>query len=353
MWRPFKRKVIESRDTSWSDAIAQLQHYRATGSLPSGKNLGSKESAVGLFSRCFMSAKIHAGPMVQKALTPFILSSMVRDLLSEGEAVYQIVVGRGGLRLARVYLSNVYGQDDDETTWTYETHRASPTGTTRVERVPSSDIIHIRYSADPLTPWQGRSPLSRSRDLERGASNLEVRLGDELSQAAGSLLPLPVGSLKREALQGLARTVQRLKGGPGVVESPDSGYGSGTRHDRGAGQRGLRKVRLGAEPPGELIDLINLYGILIGQTHGIPAEMARADASSAAGREAWRRFHHSAVVPVARLMEFELSAKLEEPVTIDLSMLGAADIMSRARSYATLRKAEMPDQDARHFAGLE
>lgn len=59
--------------------------------------------------------------------------------------------------------------------------------------------------------------------------------------------------------------------------------------------------------------------------------------------------------PVARLVEAELTEKLDAPVTLSFARLGASDIAGRARAWRGLvgKDATMPDADARKIAGLD
>lgn len=59
---------------------------------------------------------------------------------------------------------------------------------------------------------------------------------------------------------------------------------------------------------------------------GVPAELVTGKAEGTGGREAWRRFLHGSVDPVAKLVAEELTLKLEQDVTLDLSSLHASDV---------------------------
>ena len=74
-------------------------------------------------------------------------------------------------------------------------------------------------------------------------------------------------------------------------------------------------------------------------------------ASGGDARESWRRFLHGTLAPVAGLIAEELS-RVGLTGSVDLSGLGASDLAGRARAYAQLRKAQMPDDQARVICGF-
>ena len=85
------------------------------------------------------------------------------------------------------------------------------------------------------------------------------------------------------------------------------------------------------------------------------------NSTEGAQRAAWRRYLSATVEPVARMIAAELSAKLEQPVALDVAALATPDAVasvargraSAANAYATLREAGMADAEARELAGLQ
>ncbi|MDE0455923.1 MAG: hypothetical protein OXI15_01400 [Chromatiales bacterium] len=77
------------------------------------------------------------------------------------------------------------------------------------------------------------------------------------------------------------------------------------------------------------------------------------EASEGTGaREAFRRFLHATIAPAARLVELELSAKLEEDVKLDFPGLMASDLSGRARAFQSLVSGGMEVAKAAALAGL-
>ena len=88
---------------------------------------------------------------------------------------------------------------------------------------------------------------------------------------------------------------------------------------------------------------------------GVPPSLVTLPADGTGQREAWRRFLHGSVSPVARLVQTKLRAKLDTPaLALDLGSLYAADVTGRARAWRSLVGATgtMPDADARRLVGF-
>ena len=68
-------------------------------------------------------------------------------------------------------------------------------------------------------------------------------------------------------------------------------------------------------------------------------------------REALRRWHLGTVLPLARLLEHELTAKLETPVELKFDTY-ALDMVSRATVVAKLAQAGVPMATALDAVGL-
>ena len=74
---------------------------------------------------------------------------------------------------------------------------------------------------------------------------------------------------------------------------------------------------------------------------GIPPGLFSVQSDGTAQREGYRRLLHSTVVPMARIVQAELTAKLDVDVTLGLDGLFAADLSGRARAFQSLVLAGM------------
>ena len=134
-----------------------------------------------------------------------------------------------------------------------------------------------------------------------------------------------------------------------MVETTASGWGE--RADRPRDD--WRPQRLGANPPAVLGDLVDTVGYTgCSQACGVPPALVRPGADGTASREAWRQFLHATVAPVARLIEAELSDKLDSSITLNFDTLYASDLSGRARAFASLVNGGLSADKAATLAGL-
>ena len=75
------------------------------------------------------------------------------------------------------------------------------------------------------------------------------------------------------------------------------------------------------------------------------------DADGTAQREAWRRWHLSGVIPVAGLIEAELSARFEVGIRLSFDMY-ATDLQGRAQAFQKLVAGGMAVEKAAAISGV-
>ena len=199
----------------YTDAIVEALLKEATGgTTASVASLGVTEACAGLWGRSFASATVTPANMATSALTPAVLEAIGRRLLLHGEAVFEITVEDGAVRL--VEASN--WEIEERGQWLYRADFTTPEGT--YNRSLSADrVLHPRIGASSKRPWQGQSPIPSA--TARLAAQLETRLTQEIGGPVGNVLPLPnKGSVK--ALQG---DIDKLSGQTVLVESTAGGYG--------------------------------------------------------------------------------------------------------------------------------
>ena len=109
--------------------------------------------------------------------------------------------------------------------------------------------------------------------------------------------------------------------------------------------------RLGANPPAAEVELLARSFVEVLSACGVPPGLfGRED--GAGQRESFRRYMHSSLEPIARLIAQELSEKFETPIRIDLSRIFASDLAGRARAFGSLVKGGMTTDKAAALAGL-
>ena len=309
------------------------------------------EAAASTWARAFGAAEVEGG---RGAITPQVLASIGRRLIRAGEAVHLIDVDLGGrVRLLDVAQHTVLGGPSPDS-WRYRVSLAGPSATSY--RVTGADgVVHCRYSVDGSAPWIGRGPLSWATSTGRLTAAIERALADESAGPVGHLIALPQdagGEGDEDKFAALKRDIRELRGKAALVETSSAGWGEGRA---AAPARDWLPQRLGANPPAALVELRRDVAVSIASACGLPPALAVEGADGTAQRESWRRFLHGSVQPIARMVEAELSEKLDEPVVLSFRRLEAGDVTGRARAWRSLvgKEATMDDATARRVAGLD
>ena len=142
----------------------------------------------------------------------------------------------------------------------------------------------------------------------------------------------------------------KAKGGTLITE-----FSGNADPDAPTGQRGSRieHQRFGMER--ETVDALRTAtGRDVLTACGIPPSLMVPNSDGTAQRESYRRFLHTALRPMARVMESELRVKLDAPnLRLDLADLHAADSEARARSFANFIKSGVDPRDAARAASIE
>ena len=164
---------------------------------------------------------------------------------------------------------------------------------------------------------------------------------------AAHLMPLPVDG-QDSTVTKLRADLRNLRGQLALVESVQSMHAGAA----GNAPRGDWEARrIGANPPAAEVELLGRATVEVLSACGVPPGLFGRDAD-AGQRESFRRFMHSTLEPIARLIAEELSAKFDAPMALNLDRLFAADLAGRARSFGTMVKSGMPTDKAAALAGL-
>ena len=349
--------VRESRE-SYTDVVINTLVTAASGSgMRAASRTAALETAASAWARALAAAEVAPVTAATRAVDPAFLSDVGRRLIRHGDCVYVIEVGPAGVRLFPASDWDVRG-GYDPATWRYRVSLAGPDSTT-TRTVPAAGVIHLRWAASPRQPWRGLSPLAWASETGRLSGALEEALADESGGPRGHVLPIPEGQREPtdddadgdDPLADLRADLVRLRGGLAMVETMGGGYGDkGARPDSDWKSR-----RIGAEPPEVLATLRSDAAMSIYAACGVPPSLVTLPADGTGQREAWRRFLHGSVSPVARIVQGELRAKLDTPaLSLDFTALYAADVSGRARAFRSLagKDAKIPEDEARRLAGL-
>ena len=336
LW-PFGRPETRASD-SYTDVVLAGLLAGATGSTTAKVSaLAAVEACAGLWGRSFASAAVTPSSMATSALTPDILERLGRALLLRGEALFEIIVEDGELRLIQAANWDVSGRDR----WMYRADFSTPSGTFS-RTIPADRVLHPRIGTTSERPWAGESPLPSATAAL--AASLESKLTEEVRGPIGSVIPVPhTGSLA-----GLQADITQLKGKVELVETTAGGYGDAAS----APKADWVPRRIGAAPPESLIELRREVSTGILAAAGCPGSLLqRADGTLA--REEYRRFLHSTIAPIGRTIAVELADKLDTPdLAFDFMALFASDLSGKSRAFQSMTKAGMDITKAAALAGL-
>ena len=334
---PFSNRP-ETR-AGYTDAIVEALLQEATGgTTASVSSLGVTEACAGLWGRSFASATVTPVNPATTALTPGVLEAIGRRLLLHGEAVFEIEVDDDAVRLVEAASWEI----EERGQWLYRADFATPEGT-YTRALTADRILHPRIGAISKRPWQGQSPIPSS--TAKLAAVLETKLTQEVGGPVGNVLPLP----HKGSVTQLQADIEKLAGRTVLVESTAFDWGGGKE---GAPKGDWQTRRIGADPPESMIGLRKDVQASILAACGCPGSLLeRSDGTLA--REEMRRFLHSTISPVARVVADEMAVKLDTPgLAFDFSALFASDLSGRARAFQSMVGGGMDVGKAAALAGL-
>ncbi|MDE2974562.1 MAG: hypothetical protein OXU64_07575 [Gemmatimonadota bacterium] len=344
-WSTIRRGRAEAR--GYSDALTDLLVASAGGGdEPTGSAhlTAAVEACAGMWARAFASAEVEGDSF--GVLTPGLLARVARSLIVAGESLHLIRVRGEDVRLIPSGSWDVFGDDPEPRGWVYRLQLDGPSGARTVtER--HSGIVHVRYSDDPSRPWRGVGPMVRAGLSAELLSSLETRLRQEAGAPSAYVIPSPADGQETSTAT-LRSDVKAAKGGVVMAETMASGYGD----QSGAPQRDWQQSRIGAHPPDVLRALRSDVGMAVCNACGVPAALLGGRSDGTLARESWRQFLHGSVAPVARIVEAEVSDKLDSAVKLEFTGLYASDVAGRAQAFQKLVAGGMAVPEALALSGL-
>ena len=340
---------LETRaDSSYTDALVAALQRNAQGRVANPSSpyaTASLETCAGLVGRAFAAAEITGPEIIASALTPEFMTMVGRSLIRKGELVCQIDTSTGRLRLIPAASHNVAG-GPDPATWEYDLSLPGPSETENVS-LPAESVLHLRYAADPETPWRGVGPLTVAYLAGELSAEVVKALADESAGPRGSFLPMPGADGDDDTVTELKGDVRNANGSMLVVESMSDSWESG-----GAAPQGdwLAK-RFGPSPPAAMVDLMQTIKAEIFSACGLPPGLYTIGAAASI-REAWRLCLFSTIGPLGRIVLTELRAKLDDGLDVGWDELRASDVQGRARAFQSLTNGGMDMLQAITASGL-
>ena len=346
LW-PWTKTETRSSGGGYEQQILSAFEGAATSPAKVGAT-AAVEAAASLAGRCLASAHVTGAP--NNCVGPYELNQMGRALIRRGQSVWRINVDPEGMvRLALVGHWDHYG-GPDPATWTLRCSEYGPSGT-ETRMVPWAGVVDVRLQVDRVRPWWGVSPLAAAHEAGRLSAEVVSALADAESGPRGSLMPLPVDG-EDPTVEALKTDLRNLRGRLAFVESVN------TMHPGAAGnapQDDWKTRRLGATPPEAEVTLLARAFQEVVAACGVPPALFAERSDGTAQRESLRRYLHTFLDPIGKLIEAELSEKLDTEIDIDLSAIHAADVQGRARAWRSLVGPEgaMTPEAAAMLVGLE
>lgn len=329
---------IKKRDTNASDEVINAILDNNTQPLVNIASTSALETAANMVGRAFTSAIVSGFD-----IEPLTLMDIGRNLIRRGEwsGIYD------GNELIPCYIQNVKG-GVSKRDWKYTVHVRSPNDVDNVYDLTYMEVIHVRSAFSYIEAWKGRSATDIAKLSSELLSETINALRYEMSTPTGYLLGVPARDGSGNDLEELRTTLKNLKGRIATIESKQSlAQASGI----GARNQEWNTQRLGANPPQSIIALMEMITKETLQLCGIPLGLTTVS-STAGTREAWRQFLFGTIAPLAKLVEYELSMKLNTTIKLTFDELRASDITGRARAFNSLVQGGMSLQEAANISGI-
>ena len=350
------RRNRETRSSSggggdfFNAVVSQLQAQASTQAADAGAT-AAIEAAAGQLSRAFADAQVVGPDWLQQAVTPTFLAQLGRDLIRGGASLHRIDVGGGG----HVQLWPVAqwfwheGRTPDPSTWMVRATACGPSGSV-THLLPWSSVIWQTWGLSTTTPWVGRGPASWAPLTAKTAAETERSLGDEASGPIAQIVPVPQDGGDggtEDALTMLKNDIGGARGRAVLTETTSAGWGEGRAS---APMSDWKPQRLGADFPPTIPEAARDSFARMLAACGATVSLFN-DSDGTSQREALRRWHMGTVRPLAKLLEHELSMKLNTRVGLKFDK-HPTDIAGRAMSFKALVTGGMAPAEAAAVSGL-
>lgn len=321
-WR--RRQETRSGGTGYTAAIMAARESWITGASGLAELTATVQGCVSLWEGAFAMAEVTGTNLLDRRT----LALIARSLALRGEAV--LLIGDRLTPAADWDLSTVNGIP--------RAYRLSipEAGGGRSETRLAAEVLHVRIGADPVAPWSGRSPLSRSSLSAGLLHEVETALRDIYRDAplGSQIVHMPEGSVDDMAT--VRAAFKSARGRSMVVEGVAQATAAGMNPNLGRGPENLtpdlaRAAVIEAQAAArESVALA--FGV-------VPALLNRATTGPVI-REAQRQLAAWTLQPIANLIAEEAAEKLGAGITVDVILATQAhDAGGRARALAAVIEA--------------
>ena len=300
-------------------------------------------------SRAFAVADVVGAEWVREAVSPGVLGQIGRDLIRKGDSMHVVRVGGAGMVRLIPCSSWHWEGSHDPASWTVRATAYGPS-TSTTWNLPASAVVFVRWGSNPGQPYVGVAPTSWAHTTARLGSEVERSIADEAAGPLAQLLAIPQDGGDDgddDPLKMLRADIRAARGKALLVETTAAGWGEGKT---AAPSADWRQQRLGPAPPEVMAQLRRDAFEHVLAACGTPPSLF-TDSDGTAQREAVRRWHLGTVLPLARMVEHELSAKLETPVRLRFDNY-PLDLAGRAQAFQKLVAGGVAVNEALATSGL-
>ena len=348
-----ERRERRSAGGGYSDAVVAAIEAQAAQKVVDVSSTAAVESVAGLLSRTFAGATVKAEPWAQAAINPPWLAQVGRSLVREGASLSVIGVNGGRLDLTPAAFWNFETLETPgaelERDWSARVTTYGPSSSHT--RLLSRDaLVFVRWGTSPGTRYRGQGPTSWAFTTARLQGEVERSLADESSGPVAQLLAVPQDGGDdgdTDPLKLLKADIKEARGKAIMVETTAAGWGEGTAS---APRRDWQAQRLGPMPPESLVQVAKDSFMKMVAACGASVALFD-DSDGTAKREALRQWHMGTVVPLAKVLEHELSTQLETEVRLKFDAY-PLDIAGRSKAFRELVASGMPLEHAAAVTGI-
>ena len=345
---PWKKPERRESGGGFSDAVLRLIESQAAGTAADASSTAAVEAASGALSRAFQAARVVGPPWAVEAVCPAFLALVGRDLIRRGDSLHVIRMSGGRVQLIPASSWHWEGNHDPHS-WTVRATCYGPS-TSTTWNLPASGVLFVQWGSTPGQPYTGVGPLAWAHTTARLNSETERSLADEAAGPLAQLLAIPQDGgddSDGDPLAMLKADIRAARGKALLVETSAAGWGEGST---AAPRRDWQASRLGPSPPAAMPEIArDTFSRVLAACGASPALFDDSDGTSK--RESLRQWHMGTVLPLARQMEHELSAKLEVPIRLEFDGY-ATDLAGRAQAFQKLVAGGVAVNEALTTAGL-
>ena len=304
--------------------------------------------AMSMVSRAFASAEVRPASMATTLSAP-VRAMIGLELLLRGEFLAEIDVSPSAQIILYPGYGKVVNGDHRPHTWRYELKLAQPGDAAEplTRNIAASGVVHVRDGADVLAPWKGYSRLARMGVPSQALADIEGRLGHDARTRVMHIIPVPDGT-PAARVSDVGNSLRQSRGNVKLVETTAGGWGQGRL---AAPSRDWEPRRVGPDIPQQNTMFRDSTAREIIAAMGVPQQLQYGAAGEM--REGYRQLQTIEIEPLARLVEAELSEKLEADIRFTFDRLAAIDINARARAFQGFITGGLTLEAALSLVGLE